>query len=50
MTTEQEKRFAKVFAEFSDYISRDELKAIEKKFISFDTDGNGFIDLMELKV
>lgn len=50
MTTEQEKRFAKVYAEFADYISREELKEIEKKFNSFDTDGNGYIDLMELKV
>jgi len=49
MTTEKDKEFVKVFVEFEKHVSREEAKTLQDKFGLFDKNGDGTIDLQELK-
>jgi Ca2+-binding EF-hand superfamily protein len=45
MSTKQKEQFAKCFAEFDGKITREELKVIQDKYITFDQNDDGHIDL-----
>jgi Ca2+-binding EF-hand superfamily protein len=42
-------QFIKVYVEYQKYFDKKEFDEFEAKFKAFDEDGNGFIDLFELK-